>query len=126
MKLNKKILLILGVISGVSGCANLSDSPYYRVWHDRAYGMRAATTVTQQEADVQADISANNSIPEAEPQVAEGDVVEAQTVSYTEATYGGASNNDAYALESDPFQSYAQPQNSRVEQPLVRDYSQVD
>lgn len=125
MKFNKKILLILGVVSGVSGCANLSDSPYYRVWHDRAYGMRAAATVTQQDIDVQTDVSANNSIPEAEPQLIEGVASRTQTVSYTEAT-PNASNNDAYALESDPFQSYAQPQRSQPEQPLVRDYSKID
>ena len=121
MKINKKHLLILSVISGVSGCASVTDSPYYRVWHDRAYALSASPAVMQQ-------TTAITSIPEAEPQNIEYDSPAPQAVVYSEPMYNDDSVNEAYAVEGDPFKSYAQPEQALLRQkevPMRRDYSNM-
>jgi len=121
MKINKKHLLVLSVMSGISGCASLSDSPYYRVWHDRAYEISASPAVMQQ-------AMATTSIPEAEPVESEYPAPVAQTVGYAEPSYNGGVDSDAYTVEGDPFRSYAQPRQAAPrleEQPMRRDYSNM-
>ena len=126
MKINKKHLLMLSVMSGVSGCASLTDSPYYRVWHDRAYEISASPAVMQQ-------AMTTGSIPEAEPAGMAYSAPAAQTIAYSEPAYNNEVNTDAYAVEGDPFRSYAQPEQAsprqerefREEQPMRRDYSNM-
>ena len=138
MKKKQSALLVLGILSGMSGCANLSDSPYYRVWHDRAYGMRAGTVVTEQNATTGSEPS--GVIPEAEV----SSTPAAQTVSYTDAGSNNIATTSAYAVESDPFKSYAEPKveaeiqtepqvqpqprlrERAEERPMVRDYSNMN
>ncbi len=129
MNINKKHLLVLSIMAGISGCANLTDSPYYRIWHDRAYEIKASPAVLQQ-------VAGESEIPEAEPAIPEAEVSEqqidtpvAQTVAYTEAPIIDKQNRNAYSVEGDPFQSYtraAQMEYSREEAPLRRDYSNMN
>ena len=108
-------------MSGVSGCANLTDSPYYRVWHDRAYEVSASPAVMQQAMEV---------IPEAEPtEITYSDPAPvAQTVAYSEPSYNNVRHNADYAVEGDPFRSYTQARQApprQEELPIKRDYSNM-
>lgn len=124
MKFNKKHLLVLSVVSGISGCANLTESPYYRIWHDRAYELSASPAVMQQAME-------NSSIPEAEPASIEYSEPAPQTIAYTEAGYGNPINNNAYVVEEDPFKPYTRSEqvSPRLERqeaaPMRRDYSNM-
>ena len=108
-------------MSGVSGCANLTDSPYYRVWHDRAYKISASPAVMQQAME-------NSSIPEAEPASVEYSAPVSQTIAYTESEYNNTENTNVYAVESDPYRSYAEPEQAQPRQEehaMRRDYSNM-
>ena len=115
MKTSRNILLLLGILSGVSGCANLNDSPYYREWHERAYDMRAKTTGLQRDIP-----AADQGIPEAEPSVVPE--AEVTTVVYEEVSEAPAT--DAYTVEGDAFQTYEQPSQENSES--NRNYSYMD
>ena len=124
MKLNKKHLLLLSIMSAISGCASLTDNPYYRIWHDRAYAFSSPSTVMQQTAEE------NGAIPEAEP-VADGtsDTSVAQTVAYTDTAPTNMQTENDYSVEGDPFRTYSRSDGINYEDiqtPPRRDYSRMD
>ena len=127
MKLNKKHLLLLSIMSAISGCANLTDNPYYRIWHDRAYAFNGSPTVMQQAA------AESGVIPEAEP-VTNGtiDTSVAQTIAYTDNASTNMQMENAYSVEGDPFRAYNRFGGENYnnydnnQAPPMRDYSRMD
>ena len=95
MKVEFKIAWIFGIVSIMTGCASVNDNPYHRIWHSPIYETQNSSVLAMGEYAVPiaegANIGMGVNTLLARPLIEEG----------------------AYALESDPFRSYATPSLGR-------------
>jgi hypothetical protein len=85
MKMKLKIGWILVIVSITTGCASINDNPYYKIWHDQIFVGQALSGLDR------GNLYEGVNTLATQPLIEEG----------------------AYALESDPFRSYATPSFGR-------------
>jgi hypothetical protein len=98
MDIKLKIWWIFSIVLIVTGCTSVNDNPYYKNWHDQAYASRNA-------AIGMSGISPQ--IPVAEGYESNMDSV--PVASLNTMARKPLIEEGLYAVENDPFRSYASP-----------------